>query len=65
MLCVDDLLIYAIDDFSADIDDSMQNMFRMHNLRSVAFYLSMNMKLNQEQQMINSHQLSYIWMILV
>jgi len=61
---VDDLLIISSKGFIGPIKDHMKKRFRMHDLGSVSFYLSMNMECNWEQHTIDIHQHSYIWTIL-
>jgi len=47
ILYVDDLLIIANDGFIELITDQMKKRFRMHDLRSVSFYLGVNIEHNQ------------------
>ena len=64
VLYVDDLLIMANEGLIGQIKDQMKKRFRMHDLRSVSFYLGMNIKRNREHHMIDIHQHSYIRTIL-
>ena len=64
VLYVDNLLIIANKGLIGQIKDQMKKRFQMHDLRSVCFYLSMNIKRNREHHMIDIHQHSYIRTIL-
>jgi len=64
VLYVDELLIIANEGLIGQIKDEMKKRFRMHDLGSVSFYLSMNIERNQEHHTIDIHQHSYIWTIL-
>jgi hypothetical protein len=64
ILYVDDLLIIANEGLIGQIKDQMKTRFRMHDLGSVSFYLSMNIERNREHHTIDIHQHSYIRTIL-
>ena len=65
VLYVDDLLIIANEGLIGQIKDQMKKRFRMHDLGSVSFYLSMNIECNREHHTIDIHQHSYIRTIFV
>jgi hypothetical protein len=64
VLYLDDLYIIANKNLMGQIKDQMKKRFRMHDRRSVSFYLGMNMERNWEHQMIDIHQHSYSRTIL-
>ena len=64
VLYVDDLLIMANQGLIWQIKDQMKKRFRMLDLRSVSFYLGMNIERNREHHTIDTHQHSYIRTIL-
>ena len=64
VLYVDDLLIIANEELIGQIKDHMKKRFRMHDLGSVSFYLSMNIEPNREHYTIDIHQHSHIRTIL-
>jgi hypothetical protein len=64
VLYVDDLLIIANEGWMGQIKDQMKKLYRLHDLRSVCFYLGINIELTQEHHTIDIHQQSYIRTIL-
>jgi hypothetical protein len=64
VLYVDDLLIISNEGLIGQIKDQMKKTFWMHDLRSVSFYLGMNIQHTREHLTINIHQQSYILTIL-
>ena len=60
ILEVDDLLIIANEGFIGQIKYQMKKRFRMHDLGSVSFYLSMHIECNREIHTFDIHQHSYI-----
>ena len=64
VLYLDDLLIIANEGLIAQIKDHMKKRFRMHDLTSVSFYLSMKIERNRDHHTIDIHQHSYIRTIL-
>jgi hypothetical protein len=64
VLYVDDLLINANKGLIGQIKEQMKMMFQLHDLRSVSFYLGMNIECNWEHHTIDIHQHSYIRPIL-
>jgi len=64
VLYVDDLLIIANEGLIWQIKDQMKKRFRMHDLGSVSFNLSMNIECNWELHTIHIHQDCYIRTIL-
>jgi hypothetical protein len=64
ILYSDDLYIIANENLMGQIKDQMKKRFRMHDPRSVSFYLGMNIERNQVHQTIDIHQHSYIRTIL-
>jgi len=64
ILYVDDLLIIANEGLIGQINNQMKKRFWMHDLRSVSFYLGMNIERNREHHMIDIHQHSSIRTIL-
>ena len=60
VLIVADHLMIANEELIGQINDQMKKRFRMHNFRSVSFYLWMNIEHNPELHTIDIHQHSYI-----
>ena len=64
VLYVDDPVIIANKGLIGQIMDHMKQRFRMDDLRTVFFFLRMNIECNREHHTMDIHQHSYIWMIL-
>jgi len=65
ILYVNDFLIVANEGLIGQIKDQMKKRFRMHDLGSVTFHLSMNIERNREHHTIDIHQPRYIRTIFV
>jgi hypothetical protein len=64
VLYIDDLLIIANEGSIGQMKRQMKKRFRVHVLRSVSFYLGVNIERNREHYIVDLHQHSYIWAIL-
>jgi len=64
ILYVDDLLMIANVGLFGPIENQIKNMFRLHDVRIISFYLSMIIEHNLANHMIDNHHHSYIHLIL-
>jgi hypothetical protein len=64
VMYIDDLLIIANEGSIGQMMRQMKKRFRMHVLRSVSFYLGVNIEHNREHYILDLHQHSYIRAIL-
>jgi len=64
VLYVDNLLIFRYEGLIGQIKNRMRKTFRLHDLGSVSFYLSMNIERTREHHMIDIQQNTYIRTIL-
>jgi hypothetical protein len=64
VMYIDDLLIIANEGSIGQMMRQMKKRFWMHVLRSVSFYLGVNIEHNREHYILDLHQHSYIRAIL-